>query len=69
MKRYQFEASRLGRNFARLCAVTDTQSLDAEGRPIAVFQTDNPENAERHRDQANRVYSNRAKAKPKPLQI
>lgn len=63
MSRYQLEVSRLGCGFSRLYAVTDTQSLDAEGRPIAVFQTDNSESAERHCDQANRVYASRTKAR------
>jgi hypothetical protein len=63
MNRYQLEASGLGRSFARLYAVTDGHSLDAEGRPVAVFQTDNSESAERHCDQANRVYATRTKAR------
>lgn len=61
--RYQVEANGLSLRFQRLYAVVDTHNLDAEGRPVAAFQTDNSERAEDHCHQANRVYATRTKAR------
>ncbi len=59
--RYHVEPNGLSLRFQRHYAVVDTRTLDHEGRPLAVFQTDIADRAEEHCDQANRVYASRTK--------
>jgi hypothetical protein len=61
--RYQVEHTGLTFRFQRFYAVTDTHTLDDEGRPIAVFQTDSAPSAEDRCYQANSVYARRARGR------